>query len=169
MVSNPSHRITKAFLYEPGYPRCVEKKAMQKWQIDANAMFSRVFESYYAGDLKAAVEHLIDGSGDQKGYFSSQKTEVKALQISKAHTLHKQLNQQESPAICKESVSKIKTSLIIAYGSNTRTLFKEVAKATIDVSTVAEKMIVLGYGHMLPQESPLVFSEYSQSAILQRS
>ena len=152
--------VSKAFLYEPGFPGCLKDHELEAWQLDANAMFGKVFEHYSAGQLDLAIESLINGSGNKPGYFASQEAAVRELQLSKAHTLAHQLNQQEQPAIEPSGISKISTPMVIGYGSETRNIFRLVAKSTAQSSDIAEIEEIPGESHMLPQENPRMFSAY---------
>ncbi|AIA75797.1 alpha/beta hydrolase [Halomonas campaniensis] len=157
--------LSNVFLYEPGYPGCLQGEKMDAWQSDANAMFSPVFENFHAGNMQLAVEHLIDGSGNRKGYFSTQDESIQALQISKAYTLTHQLNQQEQPAINAELVSKISAPIVIGYGAETRDMFRLVAQQTAHLLANSVINEVVGEGHMLPQESPEKFSTHIKLAL----
>lgn len=96
--------VSKAFLYEPGYPGCLQEPHLSAWQLDADTMFGPVFEHFANGDFEKAVELLIDGSGNKQGYFQNQSKKVKELQLAKSYTLTYQLNQEEKPLINIEAI-----------------------------------------------------------------
>lgn len=150
--------LSGVFLYEPGYPGCLEGPEMDAWQADAQAMFGKVFEHFSAGNLPLAVEALIDGSGNAPGYFHSQDASVQALQLGKAHTLTRQLNQQESPAITRPAIEGLRTPLHIGFGSETRDLFRIIAQETAVLCTTSELSVFKGEAHMFPQEDPAGFA-----------
>lgn len=151
--------LAKAFLYEPGYPGCLQESEIGSWQLDAESMFGPVFTEFGAGNLELAVESLIDGSGNSKGYFQAQPKSVRELQLAKSHTLAHQLNQKEQPAINVDTVSKIRVPIILGYGENTRELFKSVTVRTSQLLNNAELKEVPRESHMLPQENPQEFSK----------
>lgn len=158
--------IPKVFLYEPGYPGCLQGEPLEDWQADANAMFGKVFEHFSSGNPELAVESLIDGSGNKQGYFKSQSKSVKELQLSKAYTLAYQLNQQEQPAIDPLSISKITVPIVFGYGQETRYIFKLVTRSAAQLSDKAELHELSGESHMLPQENPEEFSRLIKSIFL---
>lgn len=158
--------VSKAFLYEPGYPGCLQESGLNAWQLDANAMFGQVFEHFSNGNLDLAVESLIDGSGNRQGYFQCQSKAVKELQLAKSHTLVHQLNQQEKPSIDIATVSKIRIQVILGYGQDTRDLFKLVTVRTSELIEKTELIEILGESHMLPQENSHKFSNYIKSIFL---
>ncbi|NVK74878.1 MAG: alpha/beta hydrolase [Oceanospirillaceae bacterium] len=152
--------VAKVFLYELGYPGCLQEPELGTWQRDANKMFGPVFEHFSQGNLVQAVESLIDGSGNEQGYFHSQSEAVKALQLAKKYTLSYQLNQKEQPLINAETVSKINVPVVFGYGENTRDLFKLVTVRTSELLGNSQLKELLGESHMMPQEKPKEFSQY---------
>jgi pimeloyl-ACP methyl ester carboxylesterase len=155
--------VSRAFLYEPGYPGCLQEPHLSAWQLDADKMFGPVFEHFSNGDLEKAVELLIDGSGNKQGYFQNQSKKAKELQLSKSYTLVHQLNQKEKSLIDTNSISRVSTPIILGYGENTRDLFKLVTVKTSELLNNAELKEILGESHMLPQEKPREFSKYIKS------
>lgn len=152
--------VAKVFLYEPGYPGCLQEPELGVWQLDANKMFGPVFEHFSSGNLAQAVESLIDGSGNEQGYFHGQSEAVKALQLAKKYTLSYQLNQKEQPLIDAETVSKINVPVVFGYGENTRDLFKLVTVGMSGLLSNSRLKELLGESHMMPQEKPREFSKY---------
>lgn len=159
----------KVFLYEPGYPGCLQESELNSWQLDANAMFGQVFEHFSNGNIERAVESLMDASGKSQGYFQSQSKAAKELQLSKGYTLAYQLNQQENPAIDSATISGIRIPIVLGYGQNTRDLFRLVTITTSDLLKKSELSEVSGENHMLPLENPEKFSNYIKSIFLPKS
>lgn len=161
--------VEKAFLYEPGYPGCLQESELNAWQLDANAMFDQVFHNFSNGNIEQAVESLIDASGKAQGYFQSQSKAVKDLQLKKGYTLAYQLNQQENPVIHPATVSGISIPVVLSYGQNTRDLFRLVTIRTSDLLKKSELNELSGENHMHPQENPEKFSNYIKSIFLPKS
>lgn len=159
--------ISKTVVYEPGFPGCLQEQDMSTWQSDANNMFGPVFEHFSVGNLNMAVESLIDGSSNKKGYFKYQKKEVQELQLAKKNTLKNQLNQQEEPAISQTSISKIQHKVVLSYGQNTRDIFKLVTVATAKLIKSSELKIIPNENHMLPQEKAEKFSNFIHKELSQ--
>ncbi|MBN7795894.1 alpha/beta fold hydrolase [Parahaliea mediterranea] len=155
--------VSGVFLYEPGFPGCLEEPVMSDWQADAEAMFGAVFDHFSQGNLAMAVEALIDGSGQERGYFNRQSAAARKLQLSKAATLKHQLNQQEQPDINRANIAAIPVPVTIGYGSNTRTLFRLASTSTIGLSDLIDVRQINGEGHMFPMESPERFSALIKS------
>ncbi|MFW7526151.1 alpha/beta fold hydrolase [Vibrio ostreicida] len=160
--------ISSVFLYEPGYPGCLQEPALSAWQQDANAMFEPVFEHFSNQQLDLAVESLIDGSGNQKGYFHSQSNAVKERQLAQSHTLAHQLHQQEKPAIDTVGLSSIKVPVILGYGQDTRDVFKLVTTRAAQLIPHAQLTDISGENHMLPQAKPHTFSTHIKALLLSR-
>ncbi len=161
---------TGIFLYEPGYPGALEGQVMQSWGEDANNMFAPIFERVAKGELAAAVEALIDGSGGKPGYFSRQAEDIRKPQLALAYTLPMQLNQTESPAITKDTLKAFRLpqtcTLIIAHGSDTRALFRLVSEQTSNLVESAQLRVVKDATHMLPLEAPERLAELIKKSLL---
>ncbi|NRD73699.1 alpha/beta hydrolase [Shewanella sp. VB17] len=158
MIATSQLPLSKVFLYELGYPGCVQEDEMKTWAADAESMFEPVFNDVHQGNLSLAVESLIDGSGNCNGYFDKQPTEVKSLQLKQAYTLPLQLNQQEHPSIDAQSLSNIDLSLIFGHGDKTRDLFKLATQSDARASRHSKLVVIENESHMLPQENPEKFS-----------
>ncbi|SNY95868.1 Pimeloyl-ACP methyl ester carboxylesterase [Halomonas sp. hl-4] len=158
MIATSQLALSNVFLYELGYPGCVQEDEMKIWVTDAESMFEPVFNHVHQGNLSLAVESLIDGSGNCQGYFEKQPTEVKSLQLQKAYTLPLQLNQQEHPSIDVQSLSNIDLSLIFGYGEKTRALFRLATLSDARASKRSKLVVIENEFHMLPQENPEKFS-----------
>ncbi|MCC4262856.1 alpha/beta hydrolase [Oceanimonas baumannii] len=158
--------VSGVFLYEPGYPGCLQESELNTWQQDANAMFGQVFEEFSHGNLEQAVASLIDGSGNKQGYFQSQPCSVQEAQLAKRHTLAHQLHQQEHPLINPDTVANISVPVVLGYGEHTRPLFRLVTARTSALINQAELQEMSGESHMLPQENPEKFSDHIKSIFL---
>lgn len=152
--------IKSAFVYEPGIPSYVtDAAALDAFTADANAMFSPVFEAAQgAGDVELAVELLIDGSGQRKGYFQSQPRERQQLQMDNARTIPLLLAQSAPPQISCAELGALKAPACIAYGERTRPLFKVVSQAAAHCIGGDRHQVIPGVGHMWPDEDPEGFS-----------
>ncbi|MFM2485182.1 alpha/beta fold hydrolase [Celerinatantimonas yamalensis] len=157
MLAKEALSVSNVFLYEPGYPGCIQEKDMNAWVADAKSMFGQVVEHVKQGNLDLAVESLIDGSGNSQGYFETQREEVRRLQLAKAYTLPLQLNQQEHPSINALNVSKIKAPLVFGYGEKSRDLFRLATLSGAGSSKLSTLITVENETHMLPQENPEKF------------
>lgn len=146
------------FLYEPGYPGHLDSEEMNEYMQDAEAMFGKVFQAVSDGDLEVAVESLIDGSGNKAGYFSFQSTKHRTQQLENAHTLPLQLNQTEQLSLDKINLSRIQVPTTIAFGRDTRPLFRIVSKSAADHIPNSKLVEVFSANHMLPLENPEQFS-----------
>lgn len=151
--------VASVFLYEPGYPGFLTPAEMESFVEDAGSMFGPVFDLVSQGDLERATEVLIDGSGNKIGYFASQSKTLRKQQIENAHSLPKQLNQKEQPGLSAERLSKIIAPVTIAYGCDTRKLFKVVARAAAKLIPHAKELCVESSSHMLPMENPALFMQ----------
>lgn len=151
--------VSNVFLYEPGNPGSIQQSEMESWITDAESMFGQVFHHVQQGRLDSAVKALIDGSGNRRGYFNTQPTEIKRLHLEKAYTLPLQLNQEERPLIDTQSISKIETPMVFGYGEQTRDLFRLATLSDARASIHAKLLTFENETHMFPQENPKKFSE----------
>ncbi|WP_249255380.1 hypothetical protein [Vibrio cidicii] len=55
MIATSQLPLSKVFLYEPGYPGCVQEDEMKTWVADAESMFEPVFNHVNQGNLSSAV------------------------------------------------------------------------------------------------------------------
>ncbi|MEP7729422.1 alpha/beta fold hydrolase [Marinomonas primoryensis] len=161
--------VSKVSLYEPGYPRCLQESNFGAWQLDANKMFGPVFEHFSSGNLAQAVESLIDGSGNEQGYFQRQSKAVKELQLAKSYTLSYQLNQKEQPLIEADTISRVSVPVVLGYGEKTRDLCRLVTVRTSELLNNSEIKEILGESHMMPQEKPREFSKYIKNILSSQS
>ncbi|MFA0810225.1 alpha/beta fold hydrolase [Microbulbifer epialgicus] len=150
--------IKSLFIYEPGYPGCLNDQEMNEYMQDAEAMFGKVFQAVSEGELKEAAEFLIDRSGNAAGYFSAQSLAHRTQQLENAHTLPLQLSQTEQPTLDKTSLSGIQVPTTIAYGSDTRSLFKIVSRSVSAYIPNSNLIEISSANHMLPLENPEQFS-----------
>ncbi|OKP05391.1 alpha/beta fold hydrolase [Xenorhabdus eapokensis] len=146
------------FLYELGYPSYLTEDELALFMVDAQAMFGPLFTSIGTRKLPEMVEILIDGSGNQKGYFASQPEAVRMAQLTQAHTVINQLNQQEKPDISVSALATIKLPVHVAYGEYSRPLFQLVSASAARNISNCQSEIVTGVTHMFPIEQPATFS-----------
>ncbi|OTA17335.1 Arylesterase [Xenorhabdus vietnamensis] len=146
------------FLYEPGYPSHLTENELALFIADAQAMFGPLLESTGKMKLSEMVEILIDGSGNQKGYFASQPKSVRVAQLAQADTVIKQLNQTEKPDISANSLAAIKLPVHVAYGEHSRSLFQLVSVSVARNIANCQLEVVTGETHMFPVEQPAAFN-----------
>ena len=168
-VSKYPQLCSSAFLYEPGYPGYLKEDEKQIFVKDANLMFEHVFAKVNDGDLNEAVRVLIDGSGNKYGYFDLQHEKAKQQQLDNSHTLPKQLNQNEIPELTPASLPNISIPMTVAYGENTRPLFKVVSQSAAKIIPFVREVCVSKANHMLPIENPLLFSNLIRRHIENRN
>ncbi|MCO1336551.1 alpha/beta hydrolase [Microbulbifer sp. OS29] len=149
--------VKSLFVYEPGYPGHLDSKEMNTYMQDAEAMFGSVFQAISDENLKEAVEYLIDGSGNNIGYFSSQSPEYRTQQLDNAHTLPLQLSQTEQPTLDKVSLAKIQIPTTVAFGAESRPLFIITSKSAGNHIPNSKLIEVSSANHMLPLENPQQF------------
>lgn len=165
MLVNHPNLASSLFIYEPGFPGYLNDDEINIFKEDASAMFGPVFQLVNEGKLEIGVQKLIDGSGNKEGYFESQAEDIKLQQLENAHTLPKQLNQNEMPNLTTETLSKITIPVTVAWGSNTRNLFEVVANAASALIPNVRKLRVNDATHMLPIEQPDLFSLFIREHI----
>ncbi|WP_338803094.1 alpha/beta hydrolase [Xenorhabdus griffiniae] len=146
------------FLYEPGYPSYLTEDELALFMADAQAMFGPLFALTGTRKMSEMVEILIDGSGNQKGYFASQPEAVRMAQLAQADTVTKQLNKNEKPDISVNALATIKLPVHVAYGEYSRPLFQLVSASAARNIPNCQSEIVTGVTHMFPIEQPAVFS-----------
>ncbi|WP_444912744.1 alpha/beta fold hydrolase [Microbulbifer sp. PAAF003] len=157
--------IKSLYLYEPGYPGYIENNDMEEYRQDAESMFAEIFKTTAEGELDTAVKLLIDGSGNQAGYFSQQPLKYRVQQLDNAYTLPLQLNQTEQPALNPTSLSGISIPVSVAYGSNTHQLFRTVSLAAGTLIPDTHPQEVSSANHMLPLEDPAHFCQLVRESI----
>lgn len=158
LVRHPG-KIASVLVYEPGYPGCLTEQEMHDFGKDAGAMFGPIFTLAADGELHGAVEALVDGSGNRLGYFASQPEPVRTQQLENAHTLPGQLHQQETPDLDPAHLSKLATPVTVAWGANSRPLFRIVSGAVARTVPDARAVAVDRATHMLPVEDPRRFAD----------
>ncbi|MBD2785471.1 alpha/beta hydrolase [Xenorhabdus sp. DI] len=154
------------FLYELGYPSYLTADELALFTADAQAMFGPLFELAGKIKLPKMVEILIDGSGNQKGYFASQPEAVRMAQLAQADTVIKQLNQNEKPNINANALATIKLPTHVAYGEYSRPLFQLVSASAARNIPNCQSEVITGVTHMFPIEQPVVFSTKVKHFIL---
>lgn len=151
-------RIASLFLYEPGYPGALSETDATTFGADAQEMFAPLFALVAEGKLDEAAAKLVDASARSPGYFHRQPDAVRAQQLENAHSLVGQLSQSEPSRISADALSKLELPVAVAYGEQTRPLFRLVSANTARLVTGAESYVRVGGGHMLPLEFPREFS-----------
>lgn len=148
------------FVYEPGVPTYVtDPVELEAFAADANAMFGPVFEAVQGrGDLAEGVRRLINGSGDQAGYFDAQPQERQQLQLALARTLPLQLAQSAPPVITCEHLNMLTVPTCIAHGALTRPLFSIVSQAAARCIPNCRYRVISGANHMWPDEDSTGFT-----------
>ncbi|AOM42768.1 hypothetical protein A9255_01860 [Xenorhabdus hominickii] len=147
------------FLYEPGYPVHLTEDESALFMVDAQVMFGPLFEQSGKLTPPEMVEILIDGSGNQKGYFASQPEVVRMAQLAQADTVIKQLGQVEKPDINANSLVTITLPAYVSYGEHSRSLFRLVSASVARKIPNCQLEIVSEATHMFPMEQPTAFSE----------
>jgi pimeloyl-ACP methyl ester carboxylesterase len=158
MAVNRPDLLRSVFLYEPGFPSYVEnEQALEQFGQDAEAMFSPVFAAVANGNLRVAVEQLLDGSGQRQGYFEAQPELIKQQQLENAHTLPLQLSQLAPPILSTVELREVVLPVCVAVGERTRPLFSIVAAAAAQSLPNSECITIADRGHLFPIEEPNQF------------
>jgi pimeloyl-ACP methyl ester carboxylesterase len=153
------HRFKSLFIYEPGVPTYVADAAeLATIDEDAALMFGPVFAAVEAGDLEAAVQSLLDGSGRAAGYFATQPKARRDVQLDNAHVLPRLLRQEPPPALTCEQLRALEVPIAVAWGEHTRPLFGIVARAAARCLGGERHAQVPGANHMWPEERPGEFT-----------
>lgn len=147
------------FLYEPGFPGYCNPAQLEVFAADAGAMFGPIFAAVSRNDLEEGVRLLIDGSGGRHGYYASQHPEIQNQQLENAHTLKLQLAQAQPPEITVADLNRIAIPAMVAYGENTRALFRVVTQAAQAAIPGCQAEVIKDATHMLPMEDPERFSQ----------
>jgi pimeloyl-ACP methyl ester carboxylesterase len=158
VVRHPG-KAASLLVYEPGYPGCLSEEEMHVFGRDAGAMFGPIFEMVEEGLTRQAVEALVDKSAGRVGYFAAQPEPVRGQQLENGHTLRRQLHQQETPDLGVERLSSIDIPLTVAWGENSRPLFKTVCAGVARAVPQARVLPVPVANHMLPIEDPRRFTD----------
>ncbi|WP_444927479.1 alpha/beta fold hydrolase [Microbulbifer sp. TRSA002] len=157
--------IKSLYLYEPGHPGYIENNDMEEYRRDAETMFAEIFKTTAEDKLDTATKLLIDGSGNRAGYFSQQPIKYRVQQLDNAYTLPLQLNQTEQPTLNPSSLSSISIPACVAFGCNTRQLFKIVSLAVGTLLPDTHLQEVSAENHMLPLEDPVRFCHLVRESI----
>lgn len=155
-----------ALIYEPGFPTYVtDPSELAAISEDASSMFAPVFQAVNAQENDEAVRRLLDGSGQQPGYFKSQSVERQRVQLENAHVLPRLLSQTPPPVLTCEQLSQIATRVTIAWGERTRPAFALVSRAAARCIGGDWHMTVPGATHMWPEEDPQGFAHLVEQSI----
>ena len=152
------HLLQSLFLYEPGFPGYLDSEPIAHFMADANQMFVPIFDAVAEGNIEQGVKLLIDGSGNQSGYFDRQCDAFKTQQMQNAHTLPLQLSQAKPPVLTQADLAGIELPTQVAYGEDTRPLFQVVAEAAQASIKECTALIVPNANHMYPLENPTQFA-----------
>lgn len=120
-------------------------------------MFGPVFAAAEAGDYAEVVRRLLDGSGQQPGYFDSQPQARRAVQLDNARVIPLLLSQSPPPPLTCAQLGQIAEPVAIAWGERTRPLFGVVARAAAACIPGGAHTAVEGATHMWPEEDPQGF------------
>ncbi|MEZ7195908.1 alpha/beta fold hydrolase [Pseudodesulfovibrio karagichevae] len=156
VVRHPG-RAASLLVYEPGYPGCLSEEEMHVFGRDAGAMFGPIFALVGDGLIPQAVEALVDKSAGRMGYFAAQPEAVRNQQLENGHTLRRQLHQQETPDLGVARLAEIDIPLTVAWGEDSRPLFRAVSVGVARAVPGARVHPVDRANHMLPVESPRRF------------
>ena len=158
LVRHSGH-IASLMVYEPGYPGSLTEEEMHAFGQDAASMFGQVFSLDAEGLARQAAEALVDKSRNKAGYFASQPEAVRQQQLDNVHTLHRQLHQQETPDLGPDKLGKIAVPVTVAWGVDSRVLFRAVSVGVARAIPQARAVAVEHANHMLPIEDPRRFVE----------
>ena len=151
-------QVRSLFIYEPGVPTYVTDPAdLAAFGADAQSMFGPVFEAAHRGDHALAARRLIDGSGEQAGYFERQPHEQQGIELDNARTLPLLLSQPAPPDIRPADLASLPMPVAITWGELSRPVFGVVARAAARHAPGRWHHAIPGARHMWPDESPDAF------------
>lgn len=157
-LKNPE-LVKSAFVFEPAVPSYVTDPAQLKaLGDDAGALFGPVGQAVQSGDNATAVRRLLDGVGEQAGYFDGMPPDIKAIALDSAGTMPLIMADRAPPLSCAQ-LGQIKPPVTIARGELVRPFFKEIADAAARCMPTARHVIAPKARHMWPGEDPQGFSE----------
>ncbi len=147
-------------LYEPGVRTLpLEPAASEEVNTDAQAAFGPIFEAVTRGDQAEAVRLLIDASGGQ-GYFDGQSPDRRVIHLENAHTMPLLLAQTPPPHLGGDELASLVVPVSVAWGEQTRPVFKRPAQALAHAIPHSRHMEVPGVGHLWPEASPMAFATW---------
>lgn len=151
--------LRSVFVYEPGMPTWLESAHdREAFAADAQALFAPVVAAVTAGDLEAALVHLIDGSAGAPGHFARQSAATQHVERDNVHTLPRLLQQTPPPALSAAQLAAITVPTCVAAGELTRPAYGVVSRAA-QAALPAQALTVRGAGHMWPDEAPDAFCD----------
>jgi pimeloyl-ACP methyl ester carboxylesterase len=143
------------FVYEPGFPTYVtDAREVAEFATDAERMFGPVFAAVEHGDNAGAVRALVDGSAGSNGYFDSQPSERRRVQLDSARVLPLLLQQPVVPPLTCDQLRRLEMPVAVAWGERTRPLFAVVSRAAARCIDGRAPTTVLGATHLWPEERP---------------
>lgn len=146
-------------VYEPGIPTYLEaQEDLRAFAEDAQVLFAPVAAAVAAGDLEAALVHLIDGSASRRGHFATQSKTTQQIERDNAHTLPRLLQQTPPPPLTAAQLAAIGVPTCVAVGERTRPAYGIVARAA-QAAIPEHALTVRGAGHMWPDEDPDAFCD----------
>ena len=158
--------IRSLFVYEPGFPTWVtDLEQLREFSADAERMFGPAAAAVQRGDNEAAVRALIDGSGGNAGYFDSQPEDRRRIQLDNARVIPKLFSQSPPVAIACEQLRALEVPTAIAWGAQTRPLFRVVSTAAAACIGSPHARPVANATHMWPEEDPEGFCRLALSSL----
>jgi pimeloyl-ACP methyl ester carboxylesterase len=143
------------FVYEPGFPTWVsDPEQLREFSADAEHMFGPAAAAVQRGDTEAAVRALIDGSGGRAGYFDSQPEDRRRIQLDNARVVPRLFAQSPPVAITGEQLRALEVPAAVAWGAQTRALFRVVSAAAAECIRGPHAGPVASATHMWPEEDP---------------
>jgi pimeloyl-ACP methyl ester carboxylesterase len=150
----------RMLVYEPSVGTYVADPAARS-QMDADAarMFPPLAEALAQGDAQAVVRRLIDASGGP-GWFDRQPAERRAIHLASAPMMPLLMGGGAPPADLRaEDLAGLQIPITIAWGAETRDLFRLPSKAAAARLSLGDHFEVPGAGHLLPEADPVRFAK----------
>lgn len=122
-------------------------------------MFGPIFEAVGRGDLDEAVRRLFEGSGGP-GAFDRQCDTRREIALENAPMLPRLLTQEPPPAIGCDDLAGLKVPVSIAWGAQSRAVFKIPSQAAAHCIRTGSHMEIPGVDHLWPDEDPEGFSDF---------
>jgi pimeloyl-ACP methyl ester carboxylesterase len=153
--------VSSLLVYEPGVPTYVtDEGELEEFAADAERMFGPVFAAVERGDNEAAVQALLDGSGQREGYFEAQSGEWRRVQLESARVLPLLLKAPPPPALSCADLARLPMPVAVAWGERTRPFFGVVSRAAARCVPGRRHAAVPGAAHMWPEERPEEFAAF---------
>jgi pimeloyl-ACP methyl ester carboxylesterase len=157
-ASEAPNLFRSMFVYEPGFPTYVtDARELDELAADAERMFGPVFAAVEQGDNAGAARALLDGSGGSSGYFDSQPSGRRRVQLDSARVLPLLLRQPAVPPLTCDQLRRLGMPVAVAWGERTRPLFAVVSRAAARCLDGRAPTTVPGATHLWPEERPHEF------------